>query len=526
MTSCSSIQMLSGPGSFVIDSNRSSNSSEEELISRIDGLPEEVIAELNIDELDEEVHSSPDEVAIEIPTSAPNRGLFNPLAALRDRGQSQTEQPSLQQNTSESALTLDYPQEHFDHWKNYFTVRAKDRFERMMNRGENYRELIYQVMRDHGLPEELYYVALIESGFVIQARSHASAVGPWQFIRGTATRYGMRVTPAVDERTNIHKATIGAARYFQDLYNIFGSWELALAAYNAGEYRVINAIRRGGTRDFKELVEKRLLPRETIYYVPKVAAARYLSQNRRRYSLNVPAVQDTFYRTAQEVRVAGSFSLDDVSRELRLDLDTLRKLNPDIRHQVVTAPRDGHRLIIPQTHVARASNLSFQTRTVATRGAEGGNVTGSTGTYSVKRGDNLSRIAATHGTTVAEIQRLNGLKGTRILVGQTLRVPSSSGEYQVRRGDNLSRIASAHGTTVQEVRRLNNLRGNTIHPGQTLRVPAATVVVRTYTVRRGDNLSAIARRFNTTVSALQQLNQLQGSRIYPNQRLRVPGEGS
>lgn len=519
--------MLSGPshGKTMDDSSLSLIIEGEESKFLEDNDQVELTLVEESENLDDEIAlaGSPEEEAIEVPVNSRSRGLFNPFANFRSESSEELAPEEEIIAAQESNLMLDYSDEHFEFWKKYFTERGRERFERQLGRGEEYRQLIYQVMRDHGLPEELYYVALIESGFTMTARSHAQAVGPWQFIRGTATRYGMRVTPAVDERTNIHKATISAARYFQDLYNIFMSWELALAAYNAGEYRVINAIRRGNTRDFKELVEKRLLPRETIMYVPKLAAARYLSQNREQYAFNVNRVDDQFYRMAQEVRVAGSFSLNDVANSLDIDIATLRRLNPDIRHRVISAPRDGHRLVIPQTHVAKASNLSFQTATVA---HSSGATTNTTGTYNVRRGDNLSRIASRHGTTVAELQRLNGLRGSRILVGQTLRVPSAAGEYQVRRGDNLSRIASSHGTTVQEIRRLNNLRGNTIHPGQRLRVPASTTQVRTYVVRRGDNLSRIARQFNTTVSTLIQMNQLNGSRIYPNQRLRVPGEDS
>ena len=156
-----------------------------------------------------------------------------------------------------------------------------------MKNGEKYRPIVTRIFKKHGLPVDLFYVGLIESGFNSHIRSHADAVGPWQFIKGTATRYGLRVDRHVDERRNIHKATEAAAGYFKDLYNIFGSWELALCAYNAGEYRIINAIRRGNTRDYRELVRKKLIPKETIYYVPKVAAARYLSKYRKKYKLPV-----------------------------------------------------------------------------------------------------------------------------------------------------------------------------------------------------------------------------------------------
>ena len=182
-------------------------------------------------------------------------------------------------------LELDYKQSHFDFWVKYFSKREKARFLRHSNNGAKYRNVINKILKSHGLPQELFFVGLIESGYNTRIKSHASAVGPWQFIKGTAKRYGLRVDGYVDERYNIIKSTEAAASYFKDLYNIFGSWELALCAYNAGEYRIINAIRRGNTRSYKELVKKKLIPKETIYYVPKVAAARAIFEQPKKYGM-------------------------------------------------------------------------------------------------------------------------------------------------------------------------------------------------------------------------------------------------
>lgn len=154
-------------------------------------------------------------------------------------------------------------------WFAHFTNGGRQRFLRHLNRGEKYRTLVESIFLSHGLPIELYYVGLIESGYVLKAKSHMSAVGPWQFIASTGKNYGLRIDQEIDERLNIYKSTHAAAKYLSDLYNIFNSWALSIAAYNAGEYRIMNAIRKGNTRSFNELIKKKLLPKETENYVSK-----------------------------------------------------------------------------------------------------------------------------------------------------------------------------------------------------------------------------------------------------------------
>lgn len=145
--------------------------------------------------------------------------------------------------------------EHVQRWITYFTERDRERFQRFLNRGQLYRDVVENVLEENDLPAELYYLAMIESGFRTDAHSHASAVGVWQFIPGTARRYGLRIDRYVDERRDPIRATEAAAKYLRDLYNVFGSWHLAMAAYNAGEIRVLRAVFKGRTRNFWELIK-------------------------------------------------------------------------------------------------------------------------------------------------------------------------------------------------------------------------------------------------------------------------------
>lgn len=425
-------------------------------------------------------------------------------------------------------LNLEYHSHLYDFWTNYFLERDKERFTRHLTNGEKYRDLIKSVFRSYGLPEDLFYVGLIESGYNIHIRSHAAAVGPWQFIAGTATRYGMRVENQIDERQNIVKATEGAAKYFRDLYNIFGSWELALCAYNAGEYRIINAIRRGKTRSYKELVDKKLIPRETIYYVPKVAAARDISKARAKHQINVPMKKDDFYINTDVVEVKRNFTLEEVSKFTKIEMSILETLNPDFRWKEMTATsRRPIRLVVPKNISKRiAKNFDSGTQTpytASTSRAPTGEIT----EYRVKRGDHLIGISRRFGVSVNDIKRLNNLRSNRILAGQTLKISSSKGtatsEYTVKRGDSLIGIARRFNINVQDIRAANNLQGSRILIGQKLRIPSGGQ--RLYVVRRGDNLTRIARQFNTTIQQIVRTNNLSSNTIHPGQKLRVPVDG-
>jgi membrane-bound lytic murein transglycosylase D len=173
-------------------------------------------------------------------------------------------------------------------WFHYFRGRGKTWFQSALARGELVRPEVERIFEQNSLPKELYYIGLIESGYQNHALSRAKAKGPWQFMKATAKQYGLKVNSKVDERTDLIKSTRAAASYLRDLYNFYQDWALALAAYNAGEYRVLNAIRKAKTRKFNQLIKRKILAKETQNYVSKIWVAMKLGKNVKRYGFKTP----------------------------------------------------------------------------------------------------------------------------------------------------------------------------------------------------------------------------------------------
>lgn len=216
-------------------------------------------------------------------------------------------------------------------WVNQYTEAQRADFERGLERRGRYDSMIRRKLRERGMPEDLVYLAMIESGFLPTARSHASAVGLWQFMAPTARGYGLRVDSYVDERRDPIAATDAALSFLSDLYDRYGSWYLAAAAYNAGAGRVNSAMRAAGQDSVEgedtywEIIEH--LPRETRNYVPRILAARLVAADQIAYGFDADAEGE--YRFDQ-VHVGGGLSLETVAVKVGLDADTLRALNPHL----------------------------------------------------------------------------------------------------------------------------------------------------------------------------------------------------
>lgn len=364
-----------------------------------------------------------------------------------------------------------------DMWIKYFTGRGKDRYERYLKNGEKYRPVIESTFDDYGLPKELYFVGLIESGYYLKAKSHANAVGPWQFIKETGQRYGLNIKRGVDERQSIVKATKAAALFFQDLYNIFGSWELALSAYNAGEYGVIRRIRKANTRDYYELSRQKKLPKETRHYVPKIIAAMKVYNNARRYDIKIPTYRNNIYENLEEVTLKKSLSIKQISRKTNIELATIRGLNPDLKWAHTPFIRGGYTLVLPKNDVATKKLNAYEKvaknhykkprKKSALRNIKKANKEYIL--YKVRKGDNLYSLARKNHTNISKILRLNRMKKRTIYVGQTLKLPQADiNTYTVKRGDYLLKIAKKHGLSITKLKKINGMKNTKIYPGQRL----------------------------------------------------------
>jgi membrane-bound lytic murein transglycosylase D len=424
-------------------------------------------------------------------------------------------------------------------WIDYFSKKDHERFQRFLSRGDRYREVVENVLRKNGLPAELYYLAMIESGYQNHATSNASAVGVWQFIRGTGRRYGLTINNYVDERRDPIRATEAAVRYLRDLHNVFGSWHLAMAGYNAGEYRVVRAVFQGQTRDFWKLVQLKALPRETRNYIPKFLAAVEIGQNPLKYGFSISS--EDRYPDLQAIQIPGPLTLKEVASLSRISYVDLKKVNPHLtlgmipsgqKYEVWVPLREAAQVQRAQAQLLAKAKSHQSSRRLAS--ASTASSSPSTAVHHVRRGENLTLIARRYGLSLHQIKSLNHLRSNRIYVGMKLKVKGSvrssiSGTktamtvYQVKRGDNLSSIARRHGLSVAALKKLNHMRSNRLYVGARLKVPkSSSSRITRYRVKRGDNLTDIAGQFGTSVDQLKEINAIRNNTIFPGQILQVP----
>ncbi len=227
------------------------------------------------------------------------------------------------------------------------THRGRGLFESWLKRSGRYQDLVQQTLREWHLPEDLIWVAMIESGFDPRAKSPAGAMGMWQFMRATGGVYGLEVTPFKDDRKNPVRATEAAAHHLRDLHQRFGSWDLAFAAYNMGYEQLLDRIDRSGTTDFNELARQRALPSETAAYVPKIVAAALVANNLDRYGFEDVKVYKPMHHA--EVVVPGGTKLSLLAKAAGVSTSTIRKYNPHFRKDYVPPHGQSVVLIPPQS---------------------------------------------------------------------------------------------------------------------------------------------------------------------------------
>ena len=369
-------------------------------------------------------------------------------------------------------------------WLHYFTVREHARFQRFLNRGEYYRSFIEQQLEAHALPKELYYLAMIESGFRNRARSRARAVGIWQFMPRTGKHYGLRVDGYLDERMDPVRSTAAAISYLQDLYRVYQSWWLAIASYNSGEVRVLRAIMRRDTRDFFKLVEQKVLPAETINYVPKFIAAMYIAANRERFGFTLTQAHSFAEQNFQIYRTPPHIALRAIARQAGCAVKQIREHNPAVQRMLVH-PRHSVELRLPSACKTLGKTQQRTLAALSKKRMRAWQARAVKGRYRVRRGDSLYAIARRFKTSVRALRLANNIGGSRIYAGQLLQIAAlrsksttprkDSGlagviEHRVRRGDSLYRIARKYNTSIRSIKRINNLKRSNIYPGQIIKI--------------------------------------------------------
>ncbi len=399
----------------------------------------------------------------------------------------------------------DDPSKHLDRWR---------------ERVQLYGPMIEHILAEEDVPQELKYLAMIESGLNPDARSWAGAVGMWQFMPATGRRYGLTVNAWVDERRDPEKATRAAAQHLSDLHDEFGDWHLALAGFNCGEGCVRRALRRSDAQDPSYWDAHEYLPRETQGYVPMFIAAARVLENPGTFDLEAP---DPASPLAYDyVPVHGSrLSLRRVATLADTTRSAIESLNPELRRSRVPPSKERYYLRIPLGSYPRFAwnyaNLPDEDKQPAT-------------TYTVRQGDTLSEIAVQFGISTATLRRLNGIQGSIIRPGDQLVVPVQEYTSALDATEEQQPLRVQYDTS-PPVRTLNTIETARADPDTTSPTPeqkppsagteTASTSSTTYRVTRGDTLGEIAQQFGVTIQQLQTWNDLNGTRIRPGQRLRI-----
>lgn len=420
-----------------------------------------------------------------------------------------------------------------------FTGPEKRFFIQSMERAARYRPYIVQELKKAGLPEELSWLPLVESGFKLRALSSARALGLWQFIPSTGHKFGLNRNHYIDERMDPEKSTLAAIAYLNELHNLFGDWTTVLASYNCGEYRVLRTIRRQKINyldNFWDLHQN--LPRETSRYVPRFLATLHIVNNLEKYNMEIknplPPLEYESFAVKKQIR------LKDIAKAIDINPQLLTKLNPELRYALL--PPETYQLKVPKE---KASIFLGKLDNIKT-------------TYSpppmyvyhrVRKGETLSGISRKYKTSVSTISRANNISRThRIYAGKVLKIPSRQNQrnpviakaknikgsshnkpirYKVNRGDNLWIIAKRFSTTTKQIMAVNKLPNTNLHIGQTLYITPNDQFVSkkgtsTYKVRSGDSPFLIAKRHNMNLNRFLALNRLdKRSKIFPGQKLKI-----
>jgi membrane-bound lytic murein transglycosylase D len=374
-----------------------------------------------------------------------------------------------------------------------FQTIERNFFERSYERAGYYLPIMKQQLRQAGLPEELAWLPLVESGFQVHALSKARALGPWQFIPSTGYKYGLNRDLYIDERMNVEKSTQAAIAYLTDLHGLFGDWLTSLAAYNCGEGRVLKVISRQQINyldHFWDLYQA--LPYETARYVPRFLATLHIVKNPKKFGMTLPEpyAKPIAYET---VKTNKSMKLFDIASQMGISTDTLVMLNPELRHQIT--PDRPYDLKIPQglgqQYALVADQIKESKPPVPERERRTKVVK-----YKVKHGDSLASISKKFGTSQKAILSANGLKSeSQVKEGKILKIPAKQREAPTQ-------VASGK-------------------KGKSKKTAAAEPSVIKHTVKKGETLTQIAKRYNTSTAEIKKMNSITGTQLKSGQVLKI-----
>ncbi|MCX7627014.1 MAG: LysM peptidoglycan-binding domain-containing protein [Methylophilaceae bacterium] len=415
-----------------------------------------------------------------------------------------------------------------------------DYVKRMVDRSQRYLHYIVEEVQRRGMPTEIALLPMVESAFNPHAYSRSKASGIWQFVPSTGKHFGLQQNWWADNRRDIIAATNAALNYLEKLHVMFGTWELALAAYNAGEGTVQRAIERNRRKGLPTDYQSLPLPEETRNYVPKLQAVKNIVSNPQQYGLEIPSIPDQPYFT--KVQVPAKIDINVAAKLAEISIEEFTALNPAPNRPLLMGAGGGVEILLPLEKVDEfEANLASYDRPLV-----------NWQTYYPQRGERLSSISRKFGISVAQLRDINGLSPrARLKPNQPLLVPvrgdaiaqtsppstpdrvamkmpaAEDTHHRVKKGDTLHSIAKRYGIGAKQLMALNGLKSERLRQGQILKVAGAAKAPASrtkshYIVKRGETLTSIAKKFNVATSDLKRWNNLGSKRtLTPGQALVI-----
>jgi membrane-bound lytic murein transglycosylase D len=537
-------------------------------------LAQTIVEELQEERLEDDVEPEPEQTIVE------------ELQELKLLGEWEKGTPAVDYMDEE--VTYDFPvtvNRQVQFYLDFFTGKDRVNFATWLSRSGRYIPMIHEHLREAGLPEDLAYLAMIESGFNERAYSRARAVGVWQFIKATGRNYGLEINTYVDERRDPIKSTKAAVSYLSDLYDEFGSWYLAVAAYNAGEGKIRRAIKKYNTTDFWEIAQGKYLRLETKRYVPKLIAAIIIAKDPGEYGFDIEYEPALAFETVDVPRWT---ALKAVALACNMEPEELKKYNNELRKGFTPPDKGSYPFKVPRGKKDEVEKKLPRVQAVVSTGFK---------THTVRKGETLDKICRKYGLTKTLVLKSNTLRSSGLKAGQRLRIPYPTTKYEllpegqvakghlrakagdgnfilhkILPGETVYELSKRYSVPIHLIASWNDLHDiSRIRAGQQLvfyvqhnensvasvsagddsvkennpvrNKEATRVAVKSkkaevelaavrsdlhnkgpgqyYVVKEGDSLWEIARQFDLDSKELQQLNGLTSNVIHPGERILV-----